>query len=65
MSHSTHTRRRAFPGTIGSVAVLAIAYALLLGFIWLVGTAPLIAGIVAVLVGAALTALYIRLGRTQ
>lgn len=65
MSHSTHTHRRHTSGRIGAVALLAIAYALLLGFIWLVGTAPLLAGIVAVIVGAALTALYIRLGRTQ
>lgn len=65
MSHSTQTHRRPTSGRVGAVALLAIAYALLLAFIWLVGTAPLLAGIVAVLVGAALSALYIRLGRAQ
>ncbi|MCT2085073.1 hypothetical protein M3D75_02990 [Microbacterium enclense] len=65
MSHSTPTRPRFQPGAIGAVVLLGLLYALLLAFIWLVGTAPLIAGVVAVLVGLALTVAYIRLGQNR
>ncbi|WZH36274.1 MAG: hypothetical protein PIR02_16120 [Microbacterium enclense] len=62
MSHPTQPHRGIHPGAIGAVILLAVMYALLLGFIALVGLAPLLALAVAVIVAVTLTVIYVRTG---
>ncbi|OZD48605.1 hypothetical protein CH252_18940 [Rhodococcus sp. 06-1477-1B] len=55
MSHPTRTRR-----PIPAVALLTLFFGALWGFCLILSAAPAVAGVIAVLIGATLTALYLK-----
>lgn len=67
MLPSTHHRRRRRIITQSAAATLLVAafFAAVIGFCILLGTAPLAGGVVALVIAAALTRLYIRRGVTR